>query len=225
MHANELTIKTEICVVVFDFGGVIARVNTTHMADFLITSIKINKDELSDALRAMQGFVSNGGSEKEFWEQYAASKEVILPSDWLDQFTTVIKESITEMPGTLAIVKALQNQGYQTAMLSDVTQHQAEIIRKMGYYDLFHPALLSYAIEVQKPHPEAFKILLNQLQLNPSHILFIDDRNENVEAAKNLGINSLQFISPQQLEEDLEKKGIHLNKITKVEEDIPIILK
>ncbi len=162
---------------------------------------------LSCALRDMQSFVSKGGTEKQFWEQFATSKKVTLPNNWFEQFDIIIRESITEIPESLMIVKTLQNQGYQTAMLSDVTQYQAQIIRKMGYYDLFNPVLLSYAIGVKKPNPEAFKILLNKLELDASYVLFIDDRNENVEAAKKLGIDSIQFIDPQQLKEELGRRG------------------
>lgn len=205
--------KTSIRVVVFDFGGVIAKADTTQMSAFLMKSFGINKDELSNALRNMQDFISKGGSEKEYWEQYALSKRLVLPNTWLDQWAAIIKKSITEIPETIAIVKALQNQGYQTAMLSDVTQYQAEIIRKMGYYDLFYPVLLSYEIGVKKPNPEAFKILLETLQKPASDVLFIDDRIENVEAAENLGIDSIQFSNPEQLKTDLEKRGFPLDSV------------
>lgn len=200
-------------VVVFDFGGVIAQANTIQMADFLLSSFNINKDELSNAMRDMQNFISKGGSEKQFWQQYAVLKNVTLPNNWFELFGAIIKKSITEIPETLEIVKALQNQGYQTAMLSDVTQYQAEIIRKMGYYDLFHPVLLSYEIGVKKPNPEVFKILLEKLQKPASDVLFIDDRIENVEAAKKQGIDSIQFINPGQLKEELEERGVDLDKI------------
>lgn len=205
--------QTGICAVVFDFGGVIAQANTTKMADFLIQFFNINKDELSSALTSMQSFVSKGGSEKQFWELFATSKRVTLPNNWFEQFATIIRESITAIPESLTIVKTLQNQGYQTAMLSDVTQYQAEIIRNMGYYDLFNPVLLSYAIGVKKPNPEAFKILLEKLELDAVYVLFIDDRNENVNAAKKLGIDSIQFINPHQLKEELHKRGFCLHTL------------
>lgn len=206
-----------IKAVVFDFGGVIAQADTTQMSNFLINSFNINKEELSSALRDMQTYVSKGGSEKQFWEQFAISKKISLPNDWFDQFGIVIKKSITEMPESLLIVKTLQSQGYQTAMLSDVTQYQAEIIRKMGYYDLFTPVLLSYEIRVKKPNPEAFQILLKKLNLPASSVLFIDDRMENVEAAKKQGIDSIQFVNPEQLKKELEKRGFDFKNSTLVE--------
>jgi putative hydrolase of the HAD superfamily len=195
-------------VIVFDFGGVIAQANTVQMTDFLTRSFNISKEELSSALREMQTFIIDEGTEEQFWYDFAVSKKIKLPIAWFDQFGIVIKNSITAIPETLVLVKTLQNQGYQTAMLSDVTQYQAEIIRKMGYYDLFNPVLLSYEIGVKKPHPEAFKILLQKLQLPASFAIFIDDRIENVKAAKNQGIDAILFINPTQLKEELEKRGL-----------------
>lgn len=208
--------KRDLPVVVFDFGGVIAEADTTQMSAFLMNSFVINKEELSTALRSMQGFISKGGSEKEYWMQYALSKRVVLSNNWLDQWANIIKKSIKEIPETIVIVKILQSQGYQTAMLSDVTQYQAEVIRKMGYYDLFNPVLLSYEIGVKKPNPETFKILLETLRRPASDVLFIDDRIENVEAAKNLGIDSILFSRKEQLKTDLEKRGFDVNTVPTV---------
>lgn len=203
IHAQQ-----SVKAVVFDFGGVVAEANIAQMTNFLTHTFSINKDELSLALRDMQHYVSTGGSEKQFWEQYAISKKILLSCDWFNQFGAVIKKSITEIPGTLDIVKALQNHGYQTPMLSDVSQYQAEIIRKMGYYDFFTPVLLSYETGLKKPKPEAFKMLLKVLQLPPPSVLFIDDRVENVEAAKKQGIDSILFKNPKQLKNELEKEDL-----------------
>ena len=98
-------------------------------------------------------------------------------------------------------------------MLSDVTQYQAEIVRKIGYYDLFSPVLLSYEIGVKKPNPEAFKILLEKLQKPASSVIFIDDKIENVEAARNFGIDSIHFTNPGQLKKELTDKGLSLENL------------
>lgn len=44
-------------------------------------------------------------------------------------------------------------------------------------------------------------------------LLFIDDRIENVQVAKNLGIDSIQFCSPEQLKAELEKRGFYLDSM------------
>ncbi len=206
------THNKDLPVVVFDFGGVIAKADTAQMKSFLMDSFHITKEELSAALKKMQEEVSKGGSEKEYWEQYALSKKIALPKDWYEQFGMVIKNSIIEIPGTINLVKALQNEGYQTAMLSDITQYQAEIVRSMGYYNLFDPILLSYETGLNKPNPAAYQMLLQRLQRPASSVIFIDDRIENVEGAKKEGIDAIRFIDAKQLEEELEKRGIQVGK-------------
>lgn len=205
--------QTNRRVIVFDFGGVIAHADTVQMSEFLLQTFSINRDELSQVLRNMQSFVAKGGSERQFWHQYALSQDTLLPIDWFEQYGAVIKKSIIEIPETLAIVEALQRQGYQTPMLSDVTQYQAEIIRELGYYDLFKPVLLSYETGVKKPNPEAFTILLKTTQAPPSVVIFIDDRIENVRAAKDQGIDGILFINPTQLKEELARRGIHYSRL------------
>ena len=197
-------VENTYTTIVFDFGGVIAQANTSKMANFLMHSFYISRDELLDALNDMQ---DQGDTEEHFWKQFTAKKQIILPVDWMDQFGTVIKESIHEIPRTLDLVKELKAESYQTAILSDMTQYQAEMIQKMGYFDLFTPVVLSYENRVKKPNPRAFQLLLKKLNEPASFVIFIDDRIENVEAAKNQGIDAIHFINATQLKEELEKRG------------------
>lgn len=205
--------NTEIRAVVFDFGGVIAKANTAQMADFFTSTLCIDQTKLKMAFKDMQAYVLRGGSEKQFWRDYAHSLGKTLPETWFSQFDLVISGAITEIPGTILLVKELQKQGYQTSMLSDVTQNQANIIRKLGYYNLFQPAVLSYEIGVEKPNPETFQILLKELKLSAESVLFIDDKIENVEAAKKQGIDSIQFINPKQLKDELECRGFPFHNV------------
>lgn len=200
----------KIKAVVFDFGGVIATVNTAQLAEFFTTHLCIDKKTLKEAMKEMQTYVSKGGSEEDFWEKYAISLGRPLPDHWFSRFDRVIQNSIIEIPESILIVKELQRQGYQTALLSDVTQYQANILRKLGYYSLFNPVLLSYETGVEKPNPDAFKNLLRKLKLPADSVIFIDDKMDNVEGAKNLGIDSIHFLNPNQLKQDLEKRGIKL---------------
>lgn len=206
--------NTEKIAVVFDFGGVVAKANRTQMAEFLMNSFGITATELRQAFEEMQNYTLKGGLENHFWEEYVLSKGKIFPSDWCSQFEKVIRQSLIEIPETIAMIKELQKQGYQTPLLSDMTQYQAEIIQKIGYYDLFYPVLLSYQTGVEKPNAKAFEILLAELKIPASSVLFIDDKIENVEAAKQQGIDSILFINPKQVKDELEKRGFNLSNVT-----------
>ena len=43
---------------------------------------------------------------------------------------------------------------------------------------------------LRKPNKEAFQIILNENNLNPTEVFFIDDSPQHIEGAKKLGIQT-----------------------------------
>lgn len=197
-------------VVVFDFGGVIADIEGSQMINFLLRSFKINRYELDKTFSKLDHHIVQGKSERQFWQQFASSESISLPYRWFDEFVEIITGSIIEIPETIALVRALKREGYQTAMLSNIRSSQAGVIRKLGYYDLFSPVLLFCEIGVDKPDPKAFQILLQTLKQPSRSVIFIDDKIDNIKAARKLGIDSILFINPKQLKNELKKRGFNL---------------
>jgi FMN phosphatase YigB (HAD superfamily) len=54
-----------------------------------------------------------------------------------------------------------------------------------------------------KPDPAIYRYTLEKLGVRPEETLFIDDRQENVEAATALGMKALLFTTVNQLRADL----------------------
>ena len=54
-----------------------------------------------------------------------------------------------------------------------------------------------------KPELEIYQLLLDQLGTAPEETLFLDDKIENIEAARHFGIRALQFSTIEQLRQDL----------------------
>ena len=105
------------------------------------------------------------------------------------------------------LVDQLKKQQMPVAMLSNVDTRLANLLREFGLYDPFSPCLLSCEMGVDKPDLKAYEILLNQLKLPAGDVVFIDDRLENVEAAKKMGIDAILFESENQLRAELGKRG------------------
>lgn len=59
-------------------------------------------------------------------------------------------------------------------------------------------AVLSYEVHLQKPDPEIYRYTENRYELMPAHTFFIDDRPENIEAAREAGWRAEQFESNTQ---------------------------
>lgn len=201
----------QIKVIVFDFGGVFGKTEKQPVINFIAQSFNISPEEARDALKQLKQYTIQGKSESEFWMAYAKKKGITLPANWIEKLHETRRHAFKENPDMINLLKELQRQGYQTALLANTFANQAAIKRELGYYNLFNPVLLSYEIGVRKPDPRAYQILLSRLQVAPQAILFIDDQPANIEAAKKLGIDGIVFTNKDQLVQELKKRGIEVS--------------
>jgi len=97
---------------------------------------------------------------------------------------------------------------YRIYILSDTNYLHASINKKRGVHDGFNKVFLSNKIGIKKPDPRIFKYALKKINLKPRETVFIEDKEENIEAAKKLGMNALLFKNYRQLVKDLKGMGI-----------------
>ena len=62
-----------------------------------------------------------------------------------------------------------------------------------------------------KPDQKIYAILLERYKLLPDQCVFIDDRQENLNTAKEMGITTILFTSAAQVCEELKHTGVLLN--------------
>ena len=79
---------------------------------------------------------------------------------------------------------------------------------KYDFLKIFDKMVLSYEIHAVKPEPEIFKAVENFTGCPPEEHIFIDDISEYAEAAKSRGWDAVQFITNDQLVNDLKERGI-----------------
>ena len=61
---------------------------------------------------------------------------------------------------------------------------------------------------VAKPDPRVFELLLDRFGLTAADTLFIDDSAKNVEAARAVGMQAIEFESPPALRRLLHDAGL-----------------
>jgi len=61
-----------------------------------------------------------------------------------------------------------------------------------------------------KPDPRVYRCFLEQYGLNPESCVFVDDTEENVTAAQQIGFAGIVFRSYDALKEDLKKLGVEV---------------
>jgi len=110
------------------------------------------------------------------------------------------------MPHTMPWVKALKERGYRLYVLSNYGEYlflkSKDRLDFMPYMD---GAVISYQIQMIKPDQEIYEYILNKYGLLPEESVFIDDRPENVEGAKAVGMSGILFENFEQASGELEK--------------------
>jgi len=106
--------------------------------------------------------------------------------------------------GTVDILKELKSQGYTLHIASNIGPRRFAALqsRYPNIMALFEKATINNGnLEnlIKKPHAEFFEIYLRDNNPEHKHVIFVDDKLRNINAAQNFGIHGIQFRSPEQL--------------------------
>ena len=108
----------------------------------------------------------------------------------------------------LAWVRELHEAGVRTGILSNIGDAMAEGIRaKFDWIGRFHHAIWSHSLKMRKPEPEIYAAAAHGLGVAPQHILFIDDKVENIDAAIAAGMQGIVYIDHAAFEAEMERQG------------------
>ncbi|MEV6872770.1 HAD-IA family hydrolase [Amycolatopsis sp. NPDC051128] len=111
--------------------------------------------------------------------------------------------------GVVALLAELDATGVRLACLSNDVSEWAKLLReRFGLGEYLTDWFISGDIGVRKPDPEAFAVLCRRLDVVPDRILLIDDREENVVAARRAGWQALRFGSARLATMELLRKEL-----------------
>jgi putative hydrolase of the HAD superfamily len=196
--------------VVFDYGIVLTGQPdaAAHEAMLRITGLPLARFE-SLYWADRQAYDEGKLTGIAFWQKFL--REAGLPPNqamaeelnrWDARMWTV------ENPAMTAWQLALQQRGLLTAILSNIGDDVvASVEREFAWVRRFDLLVWSYRLGIVKPDPAIYRHTLAELGVQPAETLFIDDKRPNVEAARELGIQAVEFSSVERLREDLIARG------------------
>jgi epoxide hydrolase-like predicted phosphatase len=201
-----------IKAVIFDQGGVIAsedwNVNREHVFTKLVKLIGADEEKaqkLFDFYYYDRGLVYGRGNEDEFFSELVKlSPNVVSSAEAKKLYYTLfyLHEDVFRFARRLSKKHALY-------MLSnDVKPWFDYKARKFSFRRVFSKLFCSADIGMKKPEPRIYEYVIKKIGLPPQEILFIDNQENNVEAAQSAGINTILFVSLGQMKKDLAKFGI-----------------
>jgi 2-haloacid dehalogenase len=114
--------------------------------------------------------------------------------------------------GTVTILKKLvSNPNYKILALTNWSAETFPVaLKRFDFLHWFEGIVVSGTEKTRKPFLDIYQITLDRYQLNPKKSLFIDDNKRNIEAAEELGIQTIHFQNPIQLKTAIEYMGIEI---------------
>ena len=181
-----------IKVVLFDLGGVIIR-----LGDHIFPSSWLQGDavfSLSEWLQSdtPKAFETGLIDAKQFAQ--ALKSDLSLPQsvdEIIEEFAAWPKELF---PGAGDLLLSLR-QSYQVAALSNINElHVPRMLKEFRLDEYFDNLFFSNELHLSKPDPDFYLKALELLAVAPNEVVFFDDVEKNVSAARDLGINAHQVL-------------------------------
>jgi 2-haloacid dehalogenase len=196
--------RPPIRAVVFDVGGVLLGWDPRRLYRQLLP------DEA--AVEAFLGGVCPPEFNEELdrgrdWDEAIAARVAAFPhqADLVRAYRDRWGEMLTgPVAGTVRILERLHGAGMPLYALTNFSLRTWTLVRRdYAFFDRFLGIVVSGAEGVVKPDPAIYGILEARYGLEPAAILFIDDVEANVAAARARGWRALRFTSPEALEAEL----------------------
>jgi len=199
-----------IRALISDFGGVLT---TPLLGSFLAF-----QDETgipAEALgRAMQRIAERDGehplfelergrlAEAEFLDLLRAELVPELGHEpELHRFSEIYFEALDPNEPMIDLMRALKAQGYRMALLTNTVREWEPLWRAMLPVDeIFEVVVDSAFVGIRKPEPEIYELTLERLGggIGAAECLFVDDVEDNIAAARALGMSAVHFRSNEQ---------------------------
>ena len=197
-----MTIKT----IIFDFGGVITNspidgfklLEEKHGYDKgIITNINMNNPDNNAWAKSERGEIDISTFLNEFEKEALLIGQRINAKEILQQLYGSLRENMINK------IKLLSNsKKYKLICLTNVLKgvdiftpkERVEAVKNvMSYFDIIYE---SYKLNMRKPEARIYKYILKELNIEPKETVFLDDLGMNLKSARQLGINTIKVIDP-----------------------------
>lgn len=196
--------------IIFDLGAVLIDWNPRY----LYRKIFKTEEEISWFLQNI--CTSEWNDEQDAGRSFDEATEELLAKHpeweipvraWYGRWHETIQGPID---GSVEILKAIKaSQQYRLYALTNWSaQTFPWTLDNFDFLHWFEGIVVSGIEKMRKPNPEFYQILFDRYNVKAKHAVFIDDNIKNIEAANSIGLTTIHFKSPEQLQNELGHLGI-----------------
>ena len=199
--------------IIFDLGGVLIDWNPDYV---FLKEFEGNNEQLQEFYNKICTFEWNENQDAGYPLKNATEERVKLFPEyenlirmyygrWEEMLGGAIVDSVS------ILKKIVDNPRYRVIALTNWSAETFPIaLKRFDFLHWFEGIVVSGTEKTRKPFRKIYNITLTRYNLKASNSLFIDDNSRNISAAKKIGIQTIKFNNPSQLENELKLKGVNL---------------
>ena len=199
--------------VIFDYGEVLSGPPDPQAHRNLLNIAGVPEEAFEKAYWAHRldydADILNGQT---YWQTVARDTGVLFTPQQISQLLE--QDAIMWMnlnPAMLAWIPRIKQAGFRLGILSNMGDGVLDYLRpRFSWLAQFDYLTWSCELGVVKPDPAIYLHTVKKLNVSPERALFIDNLQKNIAGAEAIGLNAALFENPEQLQNDLARRGFPL---------------
>jgi putative hydrolase of the HAD superfamily len=188
----------KIQAIIFDWGGVLVEDPAPGLVGYCAKALGVSEEKYNQAYGiCIDDFQTGKVTEERFWMNMTGRLNVSMPtvnSLWGEAFASVYVPRVE----LFSLAARLREKGCKIALLSNTEMPCVEFFKRQKY-DVFDATVFSCIEGVSKPNRAIYERTLNRLATSADQTIFIDDRQDYIDGAKQVGLQTVLFKNVEQL--------------------------
>jgi putative hydrolase of the HAD superfamily len=199
--------------VIFDYGEVLSGPPDPQAHRNLLSIAGVKEEAFEKAYWAHRlDYDADILNSQTYWQTVASDTGVHFTAQQISQLLE--QDAIMWMnlnPAMQAWIPKIKQAGFRLGILSNMGDGVLDYMRpRFPWLAHFDHLTWSCELGVVKPDPAIYLHTVKKLNVSPDRALFIDNLQKNIVGAEAVGLHAALFESPEQLQNDLARRGFPL---------------
>ncbi len=200
--------STNIELIAFDLGNVLCTVDEMTPAKKLAEISGLSWEVAHEIAFGRQHKLLFEGGRTSFADHAKRAIAELGITMSVSEFTDLYDTALIPAEEMFPLVSRIA-EVHRIALVSNTSEPHWESARRfLPFSALLNPVIVSYAVNAMKPGQEFYESLLVQSGVQADRILFVDDLDVNIDAARTAGMNGHRFTSKATFEAALSDLGV-----------------
>ena len=201
----------KIRAIFFDLGGVVLTQKAEVRLETIAEAFELDKNDLEVVFKKYSkdwstGKISATILAKQLKQEFKFKKGT---QDILRNWKKVYERKTLPNKELLNLIDELRKT-YKIYLLTNTVDLHHNINSKRSIFNHFDQVFASFIIGKRKPDSDIYEHALKKVNLKAAECIFTDDLKKNINAAKNLGFNTILFQNNESFIRELNGIGIKI---------------